>query len=239
VLFGFLHPEDLAAELRDALSVDIRITTAIANAINQRIFAPIRTQIDAVYKPVGSGSSLMSSGVGPKILEEIRAVTPVGARPMPGSAFPQVGWSGMPTSGGPRPTSGPSTPTQTPTLMGNVAVLPPKPPTFSNLQKTELGKIVLPPRPEAARDGRAVSAGTGGGAPAPMPVFMGTDTATRPLAKAPDFGMKSIDRIASLTSMPPAPPKPAVIEFGIPKPPVKSPVVPPPTPQLPPRPPGR
>jgi hypothetical protein len=63
---GFLHPEDMANEVRDALSIDIRIATSITNAINQRIFAPIRADIDKVYNP--NPEELIA----PKIVEEIR-----------------------------------------------------------------------------------------------------------------------------------------------------------------------
>lgn len=65
VLMGFLHPEDMANEMRDALGVDIRIATSIASTINQRVFAPIRTDIDRVYNPSTGGT------VTPKIFEEI------------------------------------------------------------------------------------------------------------------------------------------------------------------------
>jgi len=66
VLMGFLHPEDMANEMRDALGVDIRIATSISDAINQRIFAPIRPDIDKVYNPSTSGTTT------PKIFEEVR-----------------------------------------------------------------------------------------------------------------------------------------------------------------------
>jgi hypothetical protein len=65
VLMGFLHPEDMANEMRDALGIDIRIATSIAGTINQRVFAPIRTDIDKVYNPSAGETSM------PKIVEEI------------------------------------------------------------------------------------------------------------------------------------------------------------------------
>jgi hypothetical protein len=67
VIMGFLHPEDMANEVRDALGIDIRIATSIAGAINQRVFAPIRKDIDRIYYPSAGGTAT------PKILEEIRA----------------------------------------------------------------------------------------------------------------------------------------------------------------------
>jgi hypothetical protein len=66
VLMGFLHPEDMAAEIRDSLGIDLRVATSITNAINQRIFAPLRTDIDRVYNPSTTSAAM------PKILEEVR-----------------------------------------------------------------------------------------------------------------------------------------------------------------------
>ena len=66
VFMGFLHPEDMANEVRDALGIDIRVATSIASAINQRLFAPIRADIDKIYDP-NTGGILPT-----KILEEVR-----------------------------------------------------------------------------------------------------------------------------------------------------------------------
>ena len=63
VLFGFLHPEDMAVEIRDALKIDIRIATAIADAINKRIFTPLRPDIDKVYEPILGGKPSSAVGV--------------------------------------------------------------------------------------------------------------------------------------------------------------------------------
>src|ERR1700689_1387489 len=49
VLFGFLHPEDVANEIANALQIDPRITNSISTSVNQRIFTPLRAQIDAAY----------------------------------------------------------------------------------------------------------------------------------------------------------------------------------------------
>ena len=65
VLMGFLHPEDMAVEIRDSIGIDIRVATSIANALNQRIIAPLRQEIDKAYNP-------STPAVTPKSLEEIR-----------------------------------------------------------------------------------------------------------------------------------------------------------------------
>jgi hypothetical protein len=85
VFFGFLHPEDLAGEIRDALGIDLRIAAAIASSINQRLFTPLRADIDKIYAPA-------AKPVAPKILEEIRPTAKqavvAGAAPKPLSTIP-------------------------------------------------------------------------------------------------------------------------------------------------------
>ena len=227
VLMGFLHPEDLAAELRDELKIDIRITTAIADAINKRIFVPLRADIDKVYEPVSGVAS--APMVGPKILEEIRPAVPVGARmdqaefriqksesripiPAPQPTFPQVGWSKMPVAEIP-----------------NSKVQSPKSTTgFSapNLQKTEMGKIEIPVPPNAGgstppnlpleRGGMQATSG-------PAPVIWESETIAKPIEKAPDFKTISDDKIATASKF--VSPiimsaRPAVLELGSMKPPL-------------------
>src|SRR5258708_1004221 len=51
VLFGFLHPEDLGLELKDALGLDAQTAGTIAHAIDSRIYTPLRPEIDKVYAP--------------------------------------------------------------------------------------------------------------------------------------------------------------------------------------------
>jgi hypothetical protein len=77
VLMGFLHPEDMANEVRDELGIDIRIATSIASAINQRIFTPLRADIDKVYEPVtGLTAPKIFEEVHPPITELIPRLTP-------------------------------------------------------------------------------------------------------------------------------------------------------------------
>lgn len=219
VLLGFLHPEDLAKELRDALQIDIRITTAIASAINDRIFKPLRSDIDSVYKPiVGSvAAASVSMGTAPKILEEIRPVVPVGAKMASGVTPGNAG----------KPLVAPVPPV---VAAPKAEVVAPKPPSaFVNLQKTEMGKIPMPvPQRPAPGAGAAplMPSPKDGAANAPQPMIIKTDAATMPIAKAPDFvaGRGSFDKMAGLTSEPPKPTaKPAVLEFGAPpKPPEPS-----------------
>ena len=51
VICGFLHPEDLAREIKIQAGVPEQIAAAVADGLNKRIFAPIRSDIDAVFNP--------------------------------------------------------------------------------------------------------------------------------------------------------------------------------------------
>ncbi|MDE2020877.1 MAG: hypothetical protein KGJ13_11125 [Patescibacteria group bacterium] len=249
VLFGFLHPADLAKELRDALGIDIRITQVIADAVQSRIFKPLQAEIDAVYAPPGAIRPVVLAGVGPKVIEEIEPIVPVAAKPKapftPGGVgvivakptFPQSNesmWSKANGGSGSSPSMASKLPPSLgtpipgqPTATTNI----PRPPIVGNLQKTEMGKI---PRPDDSRfkmqdlksNGSAVtgSASVATPAPAPMPVFLGGEAPVRPIMNTPQFMPKSFDRMASAGSVSARPPvPPAVVEFGIPKPPATKP----------------
>ena len=76
VLMGFLHPEDVAEELHEAIGVDLKTASSIENELNKRIFAPLQTDIATVYKP------LSRFEVAPKIMQEIKPpVVPTIAKP--------------------------------------------------------------------------------------------------------------------------------------------------------------
>ena len=51
VLMGFLHPEDLALELKDALGLDPQTAGTISQAIDSRIYTPLRDEINKVFAP--------------------------------------------------------------------------------------------------------------------------------------------------------------------------------------------
>ncbi|RJQ28722.1 hypothetical protein C4571_03050 [Candidatus Parcubacteria bacterium] len=51
VLLGFLHPEDVTDQIKEALEIDSRIASAVANALNTKIFSPLRSEIDKIYAP--------------------------------------------------------------------------------------------------------------------------------------------------------------------------------------------
>lgn len=93
VLMGFLHPEDLAGEIQGAAGLNSQVANALASAINQRVFLPIRGDIDRVYNPSpGTGTNAGSTAMqgGPKIIQDIGSPTtkpPVPITP-PGPPIP-------------------------------------------------------------------------------------------------------------------------------------------------------
>jgi hypothetical protein len=70
VFMGFLHPEDLGEEIKERLNIDMRIAQAIQDDLNKRIFAPLRPDLDKVYKPLAKSEA----STGPIILNDIGTV---------------------------------------------------------------------------------------------------------------------------------------------------------------------
>ena len=105
VFMGLLSTDQTAKEIADELGIDIRVATATADAINQQIFAPLRSDIDNVYK-------LNMGTAAPKVFEEIR---PPMAELMPTSTPAPAPISLTATSVAiPKSAPIPSTPTPTP-----------------------------------------------------------------------------------------------------------------------------
>lgn len=51
VLFGFIHPEDLAKEIREELNIAPEIANSIAGEIDRKIFASVRGDLEKNYAP--------------------------------------------------------------------------------------------------------------------------------------------------------------------------------------------
>lgn len=184
ILFGFLHPEDLAKEITNALQIDPRIANSISTAVNQRIFTPLRAQIDAVYRPVTAvikqqaiASKAPAAPAGPRIIDEITPIVPVGAKiPSPASAgkppspsqfseirvgsavvplppspksFSQPGWSsGKPSTSGTRPSFAEVTaPRQEIRPPASNTVQKPIPSTPSQISSSVLRQSTVTPSP--------------------------------------------------------------------------------------------
>ncbi|MFA5098811.1 MAG: hypothetical protein WC461_01150 [Candidatus Paceibacterota bacterium] len=51
VLMGFIHPEDFASEIREALNINAEIADAIAVEINRKIFSQFKNDLEKIYQP--------------------------------------------------------------------------------------------------------------------------------------------------------------------------------------------
>lgn len=80
VVSGFLHPEDLAREIKNQGGVPEQVAAAVADGLNKRIFAPIRSDIDKAFNPKPDDGPLPEDEeekeIGPKIFDEIRPLQP-------------------------------------------------------------------------------------------------------------------------------------------------------------------
>ena len=111
VISGFLHPEDLAREIKIQAGVPEQIAAAIADGLNKRIFAPIRSDMDAVFNPRPDDEPLEEDAEGegessPILFQEIRPprqnlgeAGPSTAPPRPGSPQVPSGQAGQVSTG--------------------------------------------------------------------------------------------------------------------------------------------
>ena len=54
VLMGFIHSEDFALEIREALNINIEIADTIAAEINKKIFSQFKNDLEKIYQPASS-----------------------------------------------------------------------------------------------------------------------------------------------------------------------------------------
>lgn len=64
VIFGFIHPEDLEKEIRAEFNINQQISSVIVAEINQKIFIPIKSEIDKMYSPIFPTREELA-GIGP------------------------------------------------------------------------------------------------------------------------------------------------------------------------------
>jgi hypothetical protein len=195
VLLGFLHPEDLESELKSELNIDQKIADAIAAALGNRIFTPLKNDLDKIYGPPQGLEAAM-----PKFMEEIKApaaaVTPPTAAPTaaprPLGEFERLGKITAPPSFAKPFDSAPAVADAMAGRQGKPAAPEEEPPVVSEAE--------------------------------PLPVIIHEEKPTaQPLAVAPGFRIAPPP--PKISSEPPAggisaPPRPAVLEFAqVPKPP--------------------
>jgi hypothetical protein len=203
VLLGFLHPEDVAQELKERLNIDPKTANLIEDSLNKRIFAPLRTDIDKIYSPV-SKLEMAAPAPTPKILNDIPAVMPTFTPKPP--VVSDVGWSRKPA-----PPAVPMAPTIKPDALQVSWIVP-----------------AATPKPMSADAASAAGAAVAPSEPAP--VMLHQDTTFKAPEKNAGFTLTRPGSGAEVTMGQPsaAPSRPAVLEFGgaqqaQPKPPTPTP----------------
>jgi hypothetical protein len=241
VLLGFLHPEDVAGELAEQLHIDPKVSAAIADAINRRIFSPLRSEIDKVYAPQSkfeAGPKIIQDiSVAPKVISMVSTPPPVAPKPAsmptPAPVPPKpapigTGWSRS-TADQPvvklQQTSTP--PPQN--IAARVVPAAPKPAAVPingpvgeferiSIQSGGAQKAPTPATPSVATPKPAV--------PMPAPVMIHEDAAFKPAQQPPNFHLQLPNQSNDiLRGTPPAPTpmRPAVLELGKQTPPPPTP----------------
>ncbi|MGC9598894.1 MAG: hypothetical protein ABSE18_00735 [Minisyncoccia bacterium] len=249
VLLGFLHPEDLAGELKDELNLDIKICTPIAAAINSRVFSPLRQDIDKVYEP------LSKLAAGPKIIRDVGPVpmaakpaAPIApapkAEPVPTPKMSDVGWSqAMPKQPAVKLGQAATPPPVVPRAPAAPAPLTPTtiPPTRGPIGEFERLAVkrsegIVPPAPLSGTPKPSVPpippapsrpATPVAPPPGPAPLILHEDTSAKPQQRAPDFHFDlPSEKFTAQKGSASLPIRPAVVEFGkVPPPPAPKTVV--------------
>lgn len=239
VLMGFLHPEDVARELRERLTLDQKTSSAIEVALNKRIFAPLRADIDKVYAPI----SKLEAAAAPKIIQDIGPASSVPPQaPMATQKFTApLTVSVKPTQGVP-PTPPPA-PSPSLTDKGWSKISPNDPviqfaPSKTNPPTPKTVTSFTPPVPPAGAPRPSMAASNPGGefarfnnapsvpkppSPAasavpagPAPMMLHEDPQIKSIQGGSDFHISMPARDANMLgdSKSTTPSRPAVIEFG-------------------------
>ena len=76
VLLGFLHPEDVAKEIKERLGIDPKTASLVEDSLNKRVFAPLRADLDKVYAPLSKLEiASLETGI-PKMLQDVESAVP-------------------------------------------------------------------------------------------------------------------------------------------------------------------
>jgi len=71
VMMGFLHPSDVANEVKLSIGIHPELAATIANTLNAKIFAPMREELEGTYAPPGTEPHYQESAA-VATLEDIR-----------------------------------------------------------------------------------------------------------------------------------------------------------------------
>lgn len=255
VLMGFLHPEDLAQELKEALQINPEVANPIANTLNDRIFSTLRADIDKIYEPPTKLAEMPLELLREEV-ERVVVPKPIFITPSGESAAepPPVIISGL----GETPMKVPASPTAMPGLESELQRGEPAPPEkapaappatgkplgeFARLETEKRGAAPAEPPPTTPQPTKVPETSkelTEKPGTEPSPAMIFGETETKPSGTASRF-RPEIPPIAKISEVKTekAPPRPAVFEFsGMEKatPPAVRRVEPPP-PKSPPAPP--
>jgi hypothetical protein len=233
VLLGFLHPEDVGQELMGAIAIDAKTAKDIQDALIDRIFSPLRADIDKAYAPLSKSEVVsVATATAPKIIQDVSFVPP---KPAP---LPNVGWSKMspsaiasvPMPAAPRAAAEPA-----PMILHEDTSFKAaeKNASFTLARPSSGADVHINQAPAASAPARPAVLEFGGIKP---PAAAVNKTPTAPAANViryADTGPRSVSQItppAPAVPQPPAPPKsPAAPSNNVPMPP--TPPQPPSSPQ--------
>ena len=207
VLLGFLHPEDLALELKEQLKLDPRICSVIATAINSRVFSPLHQELDKAYEPVSklaAGPKMIQDiGPAPVVISSTSSSGPTVSIPQMKPAAPVPGWSRtIPeqpvvqlTPGIPTPSATPVAPKIPPRAAVPAPQITPAAPTiakgpvdeFERLSKTTTAPATPAPAAASSTPTPTPTPAAPTPTPAPGPVIIHEDATFKPQQKVPDF----------------------------------------------------
>lgn len=237
VLLGFMHPADMAEELKEELNLDPKTCAAVANAIDGRIFGPLRPDIDKIYQPLSKFES------GPKIIQDISSVhiadvpVPSVVSPVPTPSAPSTTAVSVSASApAPKPNlsgvgwsrSTPEAPvvklsqTSTPPPMPAPAEKPVVPVAFQKPPAIPMGgpigefeRRAIPPVAVAPAQSMPSSSKTPAPAAGPAPMIIHEDATFKSQHASPDFHLPLHEEKIDMQKSGAGPAvRPAVLELG-------------------------
>lgn len=229
VVMGFLHPEDLAKEIKLATELDQKVCEEIATSLNRKIFIPIRGELDKAYAPVPSEmpkpkmiditspSKLIPPGPAPANLNEIKLTAPVTSKEP--SKISPLSFGGASITPPPAPGSSLPTKPNLPATPPASPVFPPNAPGFAPPQKPISTSLIggTGSAPGALSSANPLGAGAAQKpftAPQGQPFMLHKETEVEPLKSSPEFKLQvpkppsAINRPSSQEA------KPARLEIG-------------------------
>lgn len=78
VLLGFIHPEEMKQEIQERLGIDPRVAQSIADALQSRLFAPLKSGLQIIYAPITEGPAPLPA-MATKLVEETKKAPPLPA----------------------------------------------------------------------------------------------------------------------------------------------------------------